>query len=252
MLKLSFQKLPQNYFSMLDQISNDKLKSIYSKFSFKYLNYIFALEDSDENQIRNLLFDYLKKFKFIIYYILKDNSVICQSNNANVQNSDKEEAGKIDIIFCVEYHCIIIEKIEIPIIKKIISHLKGNGSLIINVSLIRIVEEKEIKQELESKEEINYFCQNFSSVIRNNEFVKKTIHPIAGYLIRRYFCPSEYFTDKSFFYFDDTERTEEQKLSKEFNDFFRLPQTNQTEYNLKNKRDLIEQKRFLYSENNCI
>ncbi|KAK8840589.1 hypothetical protein M9Y10_030800 [Tritrichomonas musculus] len=260
MQQLSFQELPLEYISMLNKIIDDKLKSIYSKFSFKYLNYISALDISNEDQIKKLLFDYLTKFKFIVYQILEISSDVCQSSNTKVQNSNEEDSdhslnsisSKIDIVFCVEGQCIIIEKIDLSIIKRIISNFNEYKCSLIDVSTNKI-EEEDIKKGKEVKEEINNFCRKFESCIKNNEFVSQTISPIAGYLIRRYFYPSVYFSDKTFFYFDDAERIEQQKLITEFMSFLSFEQPSQTEDDdltknwTKNKRDLtnFETKDFI-------
>ncbi|KAK8839462.1 hypothetical protein M9Y10_031817 [Tritrichomonas musculus] len=260
MQKLSFQELPQKYFSMLKQISDDKLKSIYSKFSFKYLTYEPSLDESNKNQIKNLLIDYLKKIKFVVYYILRNNSDNCQSNNRKVQNPNEEERDHspnltpsvIDIIFCFEGQCIIIENIDLLIIKSIILNLEENESSLINASTIAI-DKEDSNEEKDAKKEINNFCINFNTFIENNLFVNKTIRPIAGYLIRRYFYPSNYFSDPTFFYFDDAEKIEDQKLRKEYNSLLRFEESSQTEDNssTENKRELFnfETKDFIILRN---
>ena len=74
--------------------------------------------------------------------------------------------------------------------------------------------EDEISLQEEIKEEINNFCFHFKKEIIKNDFVKHTIPSLSGYLIRRFFYPTEYFKDPSFFSFDQM-ISKEQKLKKE-------------------------------------
>lgn len=78
--------------------------------------------------------------------------------------------------------------------------MKNNKISIINVNKESIDDSKE--EEL-AKREITNFCDNFQNEIKQNFFVKNTISPIVCYLIRRYFYPTEYFKDASFFDFDN-------------------------------------------------
>ena len=38
--------------------------------------------------------------------------------------------------------------------------------------------------------EIDGFCTNFKTIIDKDDFIKKTIRPIIGYMIRRFYYPS--------------------------------------------------------------
>ena len=72
------------------------------------------------------------------------------------------------------------------------------------------------KKKSNIKEEIKNFCNGIQKEIVNNEFIQNTIHPIVGYLIHRYFCPTTYFRDPSFFDFDKTVKANERELKAEF------------------------------------
>lgn len=72
------------------------------------------------------------------------------------------------------------------------------------------------KKKSNIKEEIKNFCNGIQNEIVNNEFIQNTIHPIVGYLIHRYFCPTTYFWDPSFFDFDKTAKANERELKAEF------------------------------------
>ena len=62
---------------------------------------------------------------------------------------------------------------------------------------------KTIFKKINIKEEIDNFCFNFISEIKVNNFVKDTIYPLAGYIIRSFFYPAYFFEDPSFFIFDE-------------------------------------------------
>lgn len=62
------------------------------------------------------------------------------------------------------------------------------------------------------KKEIENFCFHFQSQINKSQFVKATILPISGYIIRRFFYPNYYFRDSSFFNFNDGIKLNEENL----------------------------------------
>lgn len=61
MQKISFEDIPTNYQLMRNEISNEKIGFIYSKFIFKYL----SLNTQNANEIEPYLLDYFKSVKFI-------------------------------------------------------------------------------------------------------------------------------------------------------------------------------------------
>ncbi|KAK8836978.1 Interleukin-1 receptor-associated kinase 4 [Tritrichomonas musculus] len=65
---------------------------------------------------------------------------------------------------------------------------------------------------MQASEEINNFCKYFTKSLITNGFVQSTIIPIAGYIIRRFYCPTEYFKDRSFFIFNHSNRFEKPNI----------------------------------------
>lgn len=166
---LSFIHIPENYISFGNQISDCVLKRMYSKFNISYLPH--SNFNGNMNKIENYLFNYFKDFKFITYqftnsdetFINKEKASSCFEINNNLQNQ------KVNIVFCVEGKCNIIEKIEFPIIKTIINKLKEQNIQLTNVSINFEKFQKNTKDEYNALEEI----------IINN-FIEYTIRPIVG------------------------------------------------------------------------
>ncbi|KAK8893003.1 hypothetical protein M9Y10_030259 [Tritrichomonas musculus] len=208
MKQVAFTKLPQEYELAKNQIQEDVLQRLYSKFTFLYFTCShFEINNDDtlmNEQIESFLYGYLHNFKFLTFHItnLRTNN---KSNSILQKNSD--------IYICIEDQCLIIEKIKLELIKKIMNNLRDHNVSILNISSeYKIWEES--KSEKEAEEEVSSFSHFFSNKIKTNKFVKYTIIPIVGYLIRRHFFPSNYFKDQSFFHFRPTDPKEDEIKSK--------------------------------------
>ena len=123
-------------------------------------------------------------------------------------NKDKDGINSVsqcvNAILCYERECIIIEQIKTELISQILLKLEKQASLL-NISPVFEIKERTIN-EIQAKEEVDNFSLHFLNDIQNNEFVKSTISPILGYFIRRFFYPTHYFNDTSFFHsFDEQE-----------------------------------------------
>ena len=210
--KLYFQALPKRYEAMRKRIENDNLKQIYSQFIFLYFSYqFFHKENSVINQLMiiDFLFESLKIHKFIVFNLY--NRYLCKDYDGG--------DFVVDAIFCFESSFLIIEKIKVNLINEVINRLKKE-----KISLLNISKENNKKETIDEKnisEEIQSFQRHFRFEIHKNQFLELTMSSIACYLIRRYYYPSSYFKDDSFFHFVDDlaiERTVKNsflKISKE-------------------------------------
>ena len=139
---------------MLDNIQNNFVKNIYSRFSFQYYNFLYETEminKSNEKVLHKtnkiLLFNILRNFKFITYNIYNPFFVCSEPNNKytkkdNSINNTNLISDKVNVVFCVENNCIIIEHFEVTLFQKIITKLKENKVLIINKSPKRMDREE--------------------------------------------------------------------------------------------------------------
>lgn len=200
MARISLQEIPEEYEKMRKEIFNKKsldLAPLYSKFKFLYINlssYNETKADNCENPIQgkiDILYNYFKSYRFIAYHF---------PDLTMINDIDANDLAKSAII-CVEKLCLIIEFDEILILLNLVEKLKKEGNICIGTN-----ENKEIIEELKSF--YNYFIYK----IRNNLFVKYTIKSISLYIIRRFFYPTNYFLDPSFFIFDQTKESKEQKI----------------------------------------
>ena len=228
MQQISFLNLPEHFLLLLNQIKEETLKKIYSNFTFLYFPFHQIRENEcvseDYKDIRSFLYNYLKEFKFITYCLTKRNETKGNSTIINEKENSTSNKGlnqEIDIIFCVECHCIIIERIDLQLIKTIIDNLGSNKCSMINVGP-KIEKEPRESIYFAVKEEISGFCNHLiiQKEILNNDFVELTIPPIIGYMIRRYFQPSNYFKDPSFFVFDNFQNKNEKRIKKKLTELF--------------------------------
>ena len=238
MKALLLNGLPNKYKSMLNQIRDKTVEKIYSTFTFFYLDYLhFDKKDGthDNNKkmeiILSVLFNYLKNFKFLTYQITSNNNLNYFTENDDITNTN---TFIVNIIICIEKECFIIENIYFSLINQIIIKLKEQKISMLNINK-NYKNEKLSQEENYANEEILFFCQSFNET-KKNSFVEYTIGPTAGYLIRRHFYPTDYFTDQSFF----MKTKEEENIKNKILIFLKNPKTDQKHLN----QQLIE----IYSE----
>ena len=199
-----------------EQISDTTLKQIYSKFSF--LSFSLTNVDQVDNlaKIEKYLFDYLNKFNFITYeFTNNEESLIPKTKNKKHEKQIPNlTTQKVNVIMCVEKKCLIIKEIDYAIISKIIKKIKSHQISMINVSNKFNHTEKLMPQEYQAKEEIDRFINYFHREIKNNDFIDFTIRPILGFLIRRFFYPTSYFEDPSFFMYEEGNKFNEQEMKR--------------------------------------
>ena len=266
MTSISFQNLPEKYETLKNEIKDKMIQKIYSQITFKYISISEINENKktdDENpdtdnsdQIESFLIDYLKKYNIIIYHYSYIFKIAQNRQNSNANNSNGNSIQNVDVIICVEKECIIIQQISITIFESVIKYLKDQRYSILNVTPDSKNGE-EVFEEKQAKEEIKNFCSNF--VINQNKFLELTIYSIAGYFIRRYYYPSEYFKDPSFFSNGGLNKTQEQKIKKkidslifpfEFSEFIekKMSMINEEIEEFKNNNNESQQKEFNETE----
>ena len=233
---MTFQSMPPKYSSIINCIQSEIAKKIYSQFTYHYLNFTnfqdfrYHNQNSNKDKIIHFIFSHLQKYKFIIFNIYNFFPIICET----MLPRKKSMFNVADVVFCVEGQCIIIEQIEFSIIKKIIANLKKNKISLINISH-KIIDGYKTKEEVEVEEEILAFCKkiNFN---KNNQFIYNTFISILAYLIRRYFYPTDYFTNPSFFDFDQASSTNERIIKSKFIDLLNSKKSKAEDFSqIKNK-----------------
>ena len=175
MQTISFQEIPNEYKELKDQITNSLMKKIYAQFTFFYFPcFLFHLDDNNKVLINDFLINFLRNHNLIIYQYSK-----CKSSSNDTVS---------DYIITVEGKCVIIKKANVAFMNDIFAKI---SSTIINAK-------SSFLEEL-----IRNFCKIFQKERnKNNSFITLTLHSILGYLIGRFFYPSHFFKDPSFFKFD--------------------------------------------------
>ncbi|KAK8843652.1 hypothetical protein M9Y10_024715 [Tritrichomonas musculus] len=206
----SFLQYNPKYQRFQEQIQDGNLRDMYLYYNF--WNYSFSPDEDEKDSTNNdidfsedYLLEFLQYNKFIIYHI---SDIYSNSTMNSNPNKDKDGINSVsqcvNAILCYERACIIIEQIKTELISQILLKLEKQASLL-NISPVFEIKERTIN-EIQAKEEIDNFSLHFLNDIQNNEFVKSTISPILGYFIRRFFYPTHYFNDTSFFHsFDEQE-----------------------------------------------
>lgn len=190
------------------------LTKIYSLFKFytislniddqidKYIDYpnsINQTKNNHETYIQNIF----KNLTFFTYYFTDI------SNNHQNKYENNVITQFINVVICYEDECIIIKNIHKLLIQKIINNLKEQKIAMLNVNHNM---KSANENEKNAKEEIKQFCSYFLMQIESDHFITLTINSIIGYLIRRYFYPTYFFKNPSFFEFDSKVKTSEKDL----------------------------------------
>lgn len=214
MNNLSFRQIPEDYQRLLNNIHDKTIQKLYYKPNFNYFYYSlrnFECNKENLHSFKSFFLDFCKKYRFITFQF----SNICK----DIQNLHDLSSTKIDIIFVIEDSCIIIEQIDQNLIFEIISEIKKIEKIaILNTSINIDILPGNI-EEIETKEEICSFLTNFQIEISNNLFIKNTIFSMVGFLIRKFFYPTNYFKDPSFFNFNNRSYSNEPKSNELINDF---------------------------------
>ena len=229
-----FQDIPPVYETMLNNIHDQTLNNIYSKFIFIYIPVQINNDDVNKNneKLSSLMVDYLQNFKFITYHLVQISGQQQFYNNIekkvfkhDIKYYKELNPVNFQVVFCVERQCIIFDQITISILNQVTNILKGK-----NITILSVNGKSQENDEICVKKEIDSFCSNFQKDISKNIFLSNSIPAIIGYLIRRYFCPTKYFLDQSFFDFNKSYNSNEIHFITEFNELIDLEIKEPEEY----------------------
>ena len=174
---LCFSEIPQKYDLEIRNITDKVIQNLYSKFNYLYFrSSLVNSKDDKENLIEPFIYNSLKDYKFITYYMIDKH----ESQNDQIISSNSS-SHPIDVIFCVEQKCLIIKKIKISTIIKIINKLKAAQASIINITRKSSIFTKDLIEE-ETLDFIDNFCLRFRDQINKKKYIKKTIFPLVGYI----------------------------------------------------------------------
>lgn len=211
MANTHFLDIPERYELLRYSIQDTDIDQIYSNINFLLYPYNLIQKSENlgfenQNAAERYLFEYLSNFKFItfnFYYEINNESnqkSLKKENKNNFQIDYNSETQISNAVFCFEKSCIIIKRVYVKFIRNIIEKLEEKQISIINTNQ-KIANLNKSNEKSQLDMEINSFCDYFSNEIATNEFVNYTITSIAGYLIHRYFFPTYFFKDPSFFNF---------------------------------------------------
>lgn len=205
-----FHEFPEEFKSMLEKenIRSKVIMSLYSHFTFNYLNFMNPsekLNKAAQVNLGNSLFDKFQEFKFLTY----QTTYFDNPGTKEEQSESKSVSQIYNVVICVENECFMIDNINQKLFDDIIQSLIERGSSIISTN--------------DPTDEVDTFCKDrqFKFDIENNFFIKTTIKPILTYMIRRFYYPTDYFKDPSFFIFEDwnQEKIKENEIKNKISHF---------------------------------
>ena len=217
-IDISFQSLPLEIQSQIHHTGNPILKKIYSSFQFHYLS-LYEINSEkytySEQMLKNYILNTLKQFKLITYRFM---NAIEKQIFSFYFFSKKRECSKsdVDTIICTEGNCFLIECIDKYLITDVLDLTK---STLINLSDDPFGFNKDELEEIE----------NFTTSLDIPHSLKFMCSPIIAYMIRRYFYPSYFFKDPSFFIFKPDSQNNEIEIKKKLENLIFSKRGNQNE-----------------------
>lgn len=202
------EELTQNYMTVISNHKNESFIKIYSEFSFYYCN----CSSFNNQEIKDFIIKLLQENKFVTYEIsqidISNNKAFFPLKRAKIL--ENKQLNSVNIVICIEKCCYIFESIDKNLLNSILSTK--------NVFFININKNQNINNLLidhsnqVASNEVNNFCSYYLNLIETNFCIDLTIRPIMCYLIRRFYYPSYFFKDTSFFYFNDHQQKEKKLL----------------------------------------
>ena len=225
-----FFDIPDCARTLLNQINDQAIKKVYSIFTYLYFPFRSIIQNDANKrnncnyqdrskEIEQFLINYLKDFKFLTYKISKIEGLSLFNLNSIENDNDNFHSQNYEAIICIENKCIVIDEIDFTTINGLFEELKRKDISLINYSF----DSQNSKEMIDKKEEITNFCDNFQHEIKSNKFVNHTIPPVIGYLIRRYFYPTNYFTNQSFFEYGNSTDSNQKEIK---NNFIKILESN--------------------------
>lgn len=238
MQNLSFVNISDKYIPFKNEDPDGIFNKIYSKFTFLFLPLtIFnRVEKDNENMIIQELYNvisfllwHLKGYNFLTYKFANINENLETTNSKNSYSrstyfnkniSQFSRFQPVNVIIVSEDKCFIIEKIDYSLFNIIINRKlskKASQKHVIDTTNYSPDSNELGINDIQANEEIDNFIKGFKFNIKNNLFIKYTIRPIIGYLIRRYSCPTSFFNDPSFFTFSQDNYSKERETKNQLN-----------------------------------
>ena len=193
MEEISFQILLDQFPNLMNNINDSVILNLYFNFEFLYL--YSPLISNNAELTKDLIHDLLEEYKFITYHY--DSTLHHLINLKNMCHNNSTE--KKNVVICAEKTYFIILQIEPKVIEEVLVETNSSKNRIINIKANHETEEKLVYTE------INEFVKCKYKQFKDNQFVKSTINSIICYMIRRFFCRSNFFEDESFFKFNSNE-----------------------------------------------
>ena len=228
---MQFDSLPEEYRNIINNVDDDFVKNIFSKVKFEY----FPHEKILESGPKKVLFNLLNQYQLITY-------CFPQKNLFSIRN--------INAIVCVEGKCIIFERIDISVIVSIINQIKA-----IAIDVIQPYDENISK-------EVSSIFKTFPKSVKKNVFLQIVLKPILAFLIRRFFYPTHFFKDPTFFNYDQkpiypsftstfnswlTSKSSKEMINDNIEQFFPIKNDEKRHFNDFNEADFIEL-RMIYTK----
>lgn len=213
---ISFHEISRE--KIVESIKNETIQEIYSKFSFQDINIQKFNERIKEKDIKNLVLGYIQEYNFLTYEISK----IKENDGIQIAN----------LVICTEDKCFVINSIGLDLISDIVNEIEFP---MINLS-------QNSKDVIPIEEATNFYKHFYKKFTESDQFVAQTIKPISSYIIRRFYYPSDFFDDSSFFLYKSAQKTIDQYIETGLEDLFFITKSAELEDQFESFSNSIEAK----------
>lgn len=183
-MKCLFNSLPLDFIEQLKKQRDSFFYNLYKYFDFMIYNYEKLLDENIQFESEKIL-KTLPKIHFLIYNFQS------QPQNPKIRNA----------VLCYENTCIIFKSIDQNFI---LSKLNEMNITLLNTETFQKTILNDFKNKI--KESLRFF--------KKNEFFKLTFDSLIIYIIKRFYYPTNYFLNNSFFKVDPNITFEEEDLIK--------------------------------------
>ncbi|KAK8845105.1 hypothetical protein M9Y10_021285 [Tritrichomonas musculus] len=213
---------------------------------YQECQYYYHSINIPDKKIKNQIMGSLSNFKFLVYEISapKPKESHIKSENENITPNQTAI-----LKFCGEESLFIIENIDLELASNIINNLDSKHIKLINFSNQQIGTLKITDDDKEARLEAQNIYSHYQKKIKNNCFVSNTLLILAGYLVRRFYCPTSFFNNPKFFSYDDNiEKSLISEFKKTFSDIIKTKYKSDYNYQqflLKSSYESIKAKKAL-------
>lgn len=230
--RFAYLDITKDFKIEINKINNAIIKKFYQDFRFCYFSFLEEITNEMESQdmIEKHLFDFIFKNKFITVEISYINEKKLFPFEL-LSNPLDYSSDTVNATFCIENECYFIRNISYEYLLTILNKTKSTFINVSSVSKFRTFQN--VYENDLAIEEVEKFYSYFNKAITKNIFITNSIRPVISFLVRRFFYPSYYFKNYSFFNLYSNNDSNEENLKTKFYNLLRSENFDEIEENKK-------------------